>query len=67
MTFIGPVELEFFLRLMILRLGGSVTVEADSDEVLSCDDVALFMEQSETGRGIVFTTVRTGDEWAGHA
>ncbi len=61
------VELEFFLRLMILRLGGSVTIDADSDEVHSSDDVSLFMERTEDGRGIIFTTARTGDERAGHA
>ena len=57
--------LELWLRIAVLRGGGTLIIEADTDEMESIDDVILFAEGTETGRGVKLTAVRTGA--AGHA
>jgi hypothetical protein len=61
----SPIALEFFLRLMVMRAGGEVTVMAESEELARADDLTLFAERVEGG--IRFTTARTDDASAGHA
>jgi hypothetical protein len=57
--------IELWLRVAILRAGGTMIVEADTDEMDGMDDVILFAEATESGRGVKLTAVRIGE--AGHA
>jgi predicted metalloprotease len=59
--------LELFLKVLILRQGGSVTINADSKEMAAIDDVVLFANSEDEGRGLTLSTARVGEDVAGHA
>lgn len=59
--------LGLFLRLMLARAGGSATFLADSEELHNSDDLQLFAEATDDGRGITLMVHRIDDTQAGHA
>lgn len=58
---------ELWIRILVLRAGGSVVISLNDPEIDTIDDVAMFAEPINDGTAIKLTTVRTGDERAGHA
>lgn len=67
MTFTAT-ELELFLRVLILRLGGEVVLSTDDRDLMAIDHYLLFAEAVPgDGRAIKFVTVRVDEEHAGHA
>mgnify|MGYP003653917420 FL=1 len=67
MTFTAT-ELELFLRVLILRLGGEAVLSTDDRDLMAIDHYLLFAESMPgDGRAIKFSTVRVDEEHAGHA
>jgi len=67
MTFTAT-ELELFLRVLILRLGGEAVLSTDDRDLMAIDHYLLFAESvPNDGQAIKFSVVRVDEEHAGHA
>ena len=61
------LTMELFLRLLLARAGGEATFEADSAEIQMSDQLMLFAEVTESGRGVKLSVARVDEQNAGHA
>lgn len=67
MTFTAT-ELELFLRVLILRLGGEATFTTDDSDINAIDHYLLFAESVQgSENAIKFTVARVDEDQAGHA
>jgi hypothetical protein len=64
----SATELELFLRVLILRLGGEAVLSTDDRDIAAIDHYLLFAEAVQ-GRdnAIKFSVARVDEEQAGHA
>lgn len=61
-------ELELFLRVLLLRLGGEAVLSTDDCDLQAIDHYMLFAEAVKgDGQAIKFTVSRVDEEQAGHA
>ncbi len=59
--------LELWLRIAILRAGGTLDISMSDPEVDTIDEVILFAEAINDGTALRLTTARVRESEAGHA
>ncbi len=59
--------LELWVRILVLRAGGSVVISLEDSEVDTIDEVILFAEAINDGTALRLTTARVRESEAGHA
>lgn len=63
----SAATLELFLRVLLARNGGEAVFEADTTEIQMSDQLLLFAEVTESGRGVKLSVARVDESNAGHA
>ena len=64
----SATELELFLRVLILRLGGEAVLSTDDRDIAAIDHYMLFAEAVKGDeQAIRFTVSRVDEDQAGHA